>query len=58
MLITEMKNLNNKDYMTKQKQHITKNGAQSVNFNHKPLFTLTKREIERIEDTYWVRYNK
>jgi len=44
--------------MIEQKNNTTKNMAQSVNFNHKPLFTLTKREIERIEDTYWVRYNK
>ena len=41
----------------KQKDNITKNGVQSVNFNHKPLFTLTKSEIQRIEDTYWARYN-
>ena len=25
---------------------------------HKVIFTLTKREIERIEDAYWARYNK
>jgi len=43
--------------MTKLKLNITKSTAQSVNFNHKPLFTLTKREIQRIEDTYWTRYN-
>ena len=25
-------------------------------FNHKPIFT--KKEIQRIEDLYWDRYNK
>ena len=27
-------------------------------FNHKPVFTFTKKEIQRIEDLYWGRYNK
>lgn len=27
-------------------------------FKHKPIFTLTKGEIERIKEEYWVKYNK
>ena len=44
--------------MTKQKQNTTKSTARSVNFSHKPLFTFTKSEIQRVEDAHWIRYNK
>ena len=44
--------------MTKQKQNTTKSPARSVNFSHKPLFTFTKSEIQRVEDAHWIRYNE